>query len=308
VLDLFERMHAADALPLGPRTCGYRLKELYVGEYTKRDFPAIGEVVKRLQQDGRLSWSWVADASAVTYVADGWDSPDEFIRQAHTLFRRDRRTGQPLVLEVYAEARETLGLIRRLGAERGVTVYSGGGSCGPNLAHKVAARAVVRAVEVEQSTLILGICDFDQAGIRNVLRPHLEHLSAFLYGTAGNDRTIAYQDTTMLDLLDGGPSASFRHLALTPGQARELVETETDQHRIDRYVTSGADLWTRNLDLLDQVQKVETEALDPVALRDMVVEVIDRSIDADALELLVTEEDDQRADLRDRFTELETGS
>ena len=45
------------------------------------------------------------------------------------------------MIEVYAEARETLPLIERVAAEQGVFVYSGGGSGGPKLAYGVAVRA-----------------------------------------------------------------------------------------------------------------------------------------------------------------------
>src|SRR5262245_7194898 len=38
IVELYSAMYEADALPLGPRTAGYRLKERYVGEYDKNDF------------------------------------------------------------------------------------------------------------------------------------------------------------------------------------------------------------------------------------------------------------------------------
>lgn len=302
ILDLYRRMDASDALPLGPRTVGYRLKELYVGEYGKADFPTIGEIVKRLCQSGDLPWSWVADASSMSHIAGGWDSPEGFLRDAHTMYRRDRRADQPVVVEVVAEARETLSLIRRLGEERGVTVYSGGGSCGPGLARHVAGRALDRAVHNGQSTLILGICDFDQAGIRNVLRPHIEHISAFLYGTAGNEQVLAQRvDRDLYAIADTSATVSFHHLALTPEAALGLVETEQDRDRISAYIESGTDVWNRDLDLLDGVQKVETEAFDPVVLRDLVVDAIDDVIDVDTLTRITDEEEDEQADLELRL-------
>jgi hypothetical protein len=302
ILALYERLHAADALPAGPRAVGYRLKELYVGEYTKDNFGAILDNIVRLQQAGKLPWNWVSDASAITYQPSGWPNPVSFLRDAHTLYQRDRREGQPVVTEIYTEARETLSLISRLGEERGVTVYSGGGSCGPNLAHKVAGRAVDRAIHNDQSTLILGVCDFDQAGIRNVLRPHIEHLAAFVYGTSGNTQVLATQNGHGLLTVDETDAAvSFRHLALTPEQAHDLVETEQDRQGIGAYIASGTDLWSRDLACLDAVQKVETEALDPVALRDMVVAALDTVIDNDTLGAVDAEETAERADLESRL-------
>ncbi|MPZ60100.1 MAG: hypothetical protein GEU93_02155 [Propionibacteriales bacterium] len=309
IIDLYRRMKAADALPLGPRTVGYRLKENYVGEYTKKDFPAVGNIVKRLEQAGEIEWEWVADGAAVTYEADGWSGPTEFLADVPSFYHRDRREGQQTVVEIYAEARETLSLIHRLGTERGVTVYSGGGSCGPNLARKVAVRAVRRAVERGQSTLILGICDFDQAGIRNVLRPHIEHVSAFLYGTADNKQVLAIEDDAgaLTRMEDIAPTVSFRHLGLTPEMAIGLVETEQDRERIDGYIASGSDIWDRDLDLLEHMQKIETEALDPVVLRDLVVDAIEEIIDTEKLAAVVEEERQELAELNSCLGEISRG-
>ena len=299
ILDLYTHLEAAGALPVGPRTVGYRLKETFVGQYTKDDFPKIETVVKRLQQAGQLPWQWVSDASAVTFEDRGWRDPASFLRDVHEGYRRDRTEGQSTVVEVYSEARESSALIRQVCADRGVTAYSGGGSCGPNLARKVALRALRRAVDYRQSTVILGVCDFDQPGIRGVLRPHLEHVAAFLYGVdPKNDRVVAIEDETIEDT---GANVSFRHLALTPEMARGLAETDTDRDRIDAYTASGSDVWDRDLSLLHGVQKIETEALDPVELRDLVVDAIDNIIDLEVLDRVDLEERADTADLETRL-------
>lgn len=305
ILDLFDEMDAADALPIGPRTVGYRLKERFVGEYSKADFPTLGSIVTRLQQAGRLPWHWVADGSAKVYIADGWDDPAAFLRDAGMFYRRDRRTGQETVVEIYCEARETLNLIQRLGGERGVTVYSGSGSCGPNLAHKVARRAVERGIRQWQSTVILGIGDFDQAGIANVMRPHLEHLAAFVFGVAGNVELITDPfNGDAMTLRDAEMEVSFRHLALTPEMAADLVDTEDDRDRIGAYVESGDDIWTRDLALLDGAQKVEMEALDPLTLRQLVIDAIEEVVDTGALAEMADDESTQRDLLDSHLSEI----
>ena len=68
--------------------------------------------------------------------------------------------------------------------------------------------------------------------------------------------------------------------------ALDLVENEADRERITGYVASGSHLWDRDLSLLDGVQKIETEALDPLELRAVVAEAIDNVIDTEALERL----------------------
>src|SRR5262249_21495672 len=103
--------------------------------------------IKRLCQAGELPWSRVSDGSSVDYDPGGWESGEDFLRDAHNLFGRDLRQGQPVDIETGTEAREMAGLIAGTCRERGVRAYSGGGSSGPGLARKVALRALRRAAE-----------------------------------------------------------------------------------------------------------------------------------------------------------------
>ena len=84
-------------------------------------------------------------------------------------------------------------------------------------------RALVRAVERGQSTHLLGICDFDLHGIRNILRPHLENVAAFLYGTSGNTEVLSLYGKQMFDC--PGVTVTFEHVALTPEMALTLVDS-----------------------------------------------------------------------------------
>ena len=312
ILDLYAEMHAADALPLGPRQVGYRLKERFPGEYAKNpragetSFKMVERIVMRLQQARRLRFAWVADASSVVLDPGGWDDPADYLATLPD-YERDLRQRQPVVMEIPAEARETLPLIRRVAGERGVLVYSGGGSVGPNLAHRAAGRAVLRAVQRGQSTHFAAITDFDLAGVRNVLRPHVENLSAFLHGTDrrhGDEpgpRVVAAQNSegATVTMPKTSAVATFEHLALTPEQALalDLIEAAHDREQIQAYVASGTDLWNRDLDLLDGVQKVETEALDPRDLRDLVIAAIDGVVDATALNAVQAEAERERDEL-----------
>jgi hypothetical protein len=300
ILDEFELMREKEALPMGPRQAAYRLKERYVGEYTKDDFPNLGEMVKRLQQSGDLDVDSVADASAISRLPGGWVSASAFLGDAADLYRRVRTLGQPIVVEMYAEARETLPLIARVANERGVGVYSGGGSCGPNLAHGVASRALRRAVDSGQSTVVFGLADFDQAGLKNVLRPHVQHLAAFVYGTDANEHVLgaADADGVVRTMDDFDATVSFQHLALTPEMARDIVETDADRDRIDQYIASGSSVFDRDPDLLAGIQKVELEAIDPVELRELVVRAIDSVIDTTALNAVIEKEKAERNNFR----------
>src|SRR5258708_4447966 len=83
ILERYAALGRADALPAGPRTIGYRLKETHRGEYDKADFANIGRVITRLCQAGDLPWRQVSDASAVDHDPGGWAGPVEFLRDAH---------------------------------------------------------------------------------------------------------------------------------------------------------------------------------------------------------------------------------
>jgi len=169
----------------------------------------------------------------------------------------------------------------------------------------VASRALLRAVNHGQDTLLLGLGDFDQAGIKNIMRPHIEHVSAFLYGTAGNETVISYQDQQMADT---GCTVTFRHLGLTPELALERAETAdltaADTDAIAAYAASGTNLWDRDLDLLDGVAKFELEALSPVELRGLLVGALDEVLDAGELERISAEEEAQRDDLEELLRPL----
>jgi hypothetical protein len=308
ILELYEEMEAADALPMGSRQAGYRLKEFYPGQYKKEvkdegagltTFESITEWIKRLSQARELNFDWVADASAVHYEPGGYDDPADYL---HNLpeYERDLRQQQPVVVEIFTEAKETLPLIRRVAAERGVLVYSGSGSAGPKLARRAAVRAVERAARGGQATQLIAICDFDHSGVETILRPHIEHVSAFLYGTdRRNDAVITYDDPTA-----ALPAVSFDHLLLTPEDALELAETEAERERVQAYFDSGTDPWTRDLKLLTGLRKIETEALDPRVLRDRVVEAIESLLDLEALAAVSERADAERAELESSLARL----
>jgi hypothetical protein len=310
IVALYEEMEQADALPLGPRQVGYRLKELYGADtYDKEprpgsggtSFETIGDVLKRLAQANAIPFEWIADGSAAHYPPGGYDDPADYLDNLPE-YERDLRQRQAIVVEIYTEARETLPLISRIAGERGVHVYSGSGSSGPNLARKTALRAVQRAVQHGQSTVLLGICDFDLAGIRNILRPHVEHLAAFLYGSPRSDYLVAYDDQTMPST--GLPAVEFRQFLLTPEDALQLADTDDERDRVQAYLDSGDDLWSRDLKLLDGLRKIETEALDPRELRRRVIEAIESVLDLDTLDAVRKQADDERETLASSLNEL----
>ena len=308
IVERYHLLAADDALPAGPRTIGYRLSEAFRGAYTKADFENIERVIKRLCQAGDIPFEWVSDASSVDYPPGGWQSPEDFLRAVPGMFRRDLTEGQPVVIEVGTEARETAALIRRVCADSGVQVYSGGGSSGPGLARKVALRALQRAAEDGQDTLLLWLGDFDQAGIKNIVRPHMEHVSAFLYGTSDNKKVLAWEvDGKLVPMAETGCQVTFIHLGLTPEMALARAETaelsQADQDAIAAYAASGTDIWTRDLTLLDGVAKFELEVIDPPEVRNLLLGAFGR-LDRAEIDRISADAQIQREDLREDLAPL----
>lgn len=102
-------------------------------------------------------------------------------------------------------------------------------------------------------------------------------------------------------------TVSMEHLALTPQMALDRVEDDEDRERVEEYIDSGDDLWRRDADLLDGLPKIELEALDPVELRDLVIEAIRRRIDTTVLKRITAEQKDERDRIKSAFTGLADG-
>lgn len=87
IIERYALLRDQDALPAGPRTIGYRLKETYRGQYDKADFPNIDRIIKRRRHLGltpemaleRAETAGLEDddcAAIVAYAASGtglWD-------------------------------------------------------------------------------------------------------------------------------------------------------------------------------------------------------------------------------------------
>ena len=72
----------------------------------------------------------VADGSLVDYPPGGYESPEAFLREAHKLFKIDRRVGQPVVVEIVTEAK--VGILQQYvpDADDGGEVLGEHGRCG----------------------------------------------------------------------------------------------------------------------------------------------------------------------------------
>ena len=329
VLALFEEYEADDALPVGPRTSGYSLsqRENPSGlRYTKNlwlsggvviphavpgatltertldgwaTFKDVEVAIKRLRQAEHegLPWASVSDGSAIRYPVSEITSAEQFADEALDPddYEHDLRVGQSLVLELHSESAELTPFLRRVASPFGVHVESGRGSGGPDLGRRVAIRAWNRYFGARrQRTLLLGVGDLDLAGVQNVMRPHVEHVGAFLRGFA-EKQGLADPLGLAAEILD------FRRVAITVEQALALAPAlpnvgESERWSLVAYTDSGACDWTRDIGLLEA--KIEVEALGPQRLREALIAAMERHLDIDTLAEQAHEEAIQADEIR----------
>ena len=158
-LAVLYQLHAADALPVGPRTTAYKLsmaKNASGLRYTKQNwllgdivypnnvegsrpmervldgwatFKDVEDAAKRLRQAGEVEWDWISDGSAVDHPVGGYDALEEYLAEVLDpggVFR-DLRFGQSVVPEIYSESAELTPLMYKVSREYGVRTYSGRG-------------------------------------------------------------------------------------------------------------------------------------------------------------------------------------
>jgi hypothetical protein len=244
--------------------------------------------VKRLRQCGALPWDDITDGSAVNLPAPGFASVDGWARSRlnPASFSRDLRHGQPVVVEIYSESAELTPLIHRVAMGYGVRTYSGRGSGGPALARETAQRIVGRWNDDGARTLILGIGDLDLAGVQNVMRPHIEHVGAFVLAACSEHGDPMGSASEVLD---------FRRVAITPGQAIAVnTNLGVPLGSLVAYRDSGECDWTRDVRLLKTSPKTETEALDPATLRDLIREALEEALDMGQIARVTAEEEIER--------------
>ena len=167
---LVERYEAQDRWPLGPREIGYVLTADEFG-FTHDDVPLAEKVVARARRAGLIPWEAISDGR--TSAAVPW-VPGDGVALATALLdelknaQLDRQEGQPVRVELWAEAAGWLPRLERNAHERGVPVFSGSGSV-PVTAVRAAALRALHAHPTR--TVLLTIGDLDLNGLRNNARP-----------------------------------------------------------------------------------------------------------------------------------------
>jgi hypothetical protein len=190
LLDRLAQHEAEDTLPRSPRGLFYDLRPggfgrgiTYIkhpemrrvnGGQLRRVNPMdagpdqVQEILVKARRAGLVDEGWIEDGHAPAPALTVWD--DETAEQEAERYVRmirnpqldyDPQTGQPVYLEVLAEAAGLVGRLERVAAPYGVNVYSGAGYDGLKGKRAFAERAIRREVP----TVVLRITDWDDHGL-----------------------------------------------------------------------------------------------------------------------------------------------
>jgi hypothetical protein len=172
------------------------------------------EVLARGRRAGLVPWDAIADNAYRLSEPDAFTSPAAFlarVREAAAGYERPLLRFQPIVPELWVEARGMVDRVDAIAHEYGVRVWSSGGMDHLEAKHRLALSVVDRARE-GRCTVVLHIGDHDKAG-RTVFRVLAEDVAAMAEDTEAN----------------AGGYVAFHRLWITEPQAWELHDLGKSQ-------------------------------------------------------------------------------
>jgi hypothetical protein len=261
-------------LPMTARQIFYRLVGAHGYGKTELAYKRLLEYLNRGRRAGLVPWSAIRDDGFTVSHGGGYDSSEQFIdsliddAEAYT---RDRQGGQAQLLEVWVEAAGMVPQAARSLAGLSVPVYSSGGFNSTTAKHSTARRIADTMRFDGLPTVVLHIGDYDPSGV------------AIIDSLAGDINGF-------LRDYDEAP-ATFIRTAVTPAQIAELELPGAPAKTTDN--RAGFD------DLA-----VQAEAIAPDVLADIIRAAALEHFDEVILEEVMTEEEDERAEVIAHISEL----
>lgn len=175
-----ERYDGTDASKLGSREIGYILTRQ---GFHKSDIKTAEQAIERARRAQRIPFEAISDGR--TSWDGAWQVADEkeIVKDVRARIREaqlDRQEGQPVRVEVWAEAAAWLARLVPTCAEYGVEVRSGSGSVPVDAVRQTAFRVINAIAAGEQPTVILWIGDLDLNGLKNIATPFEMDVRAFV--------------------------------------------------------------------------------------------------------------------------------
>jgi hypothetical protein len=242
--------------PLGPRSVEYRLLDKgYVkslghhpslgpspkAKAHRRKNPStpdmnalydkVVSVLARGRRSGRIPWDAIADDFCIAQHHEGFSGPDSFwalVEEWADAYEPVLLDGQPVVIELWCEARGMTSRVRAIAHEYGVSVYSSGGSDHLNPKRDLALRVLDRiSGEPRRSTTVLHIGDHDDKGVEifEVLRDDVTAMVRDLLWHRAPYRDVQRETAALM------PWLRFVRLAVTAEQAEALAAQGKHQGR-----------------------------------------------------------------------------
>ena len=261
-----------DLWPLTARQIYYALVARGALPKTEAGYARLLDVLNRGRRSGRVPWEALRDDGARTIHPGGYADASTFvdgIRISANAYRRDRQGGQPVRVELWAEAAGMLPQLAATARDYGVPVASSGGFDSVTAKHGAALRIARRGVP----TQILHVGDYDASGC-SIVDSAAEDIGAFLAGL-------------------GAPAGwvKFQRVAVTPEQISSLGLPTAPPKATDRRGEAMA-------------ETVQAEAIPPAQLARIVTAAIEAELDLEIRGELLAVEATERAELVARVAEL----
>ena len=255
-----------DQLPLTCRQIFYRLVGAYGYAKTERAAHNLNAKLGRARRAELIPFDVIRDDGLVTesvYELDGVEDFFETVRRDARTYRSNRQVGQAQFIELWCEAAGMAPQLHAVTREFSIPVLSGGGFNSVTTTHATAQRVCQRDVP----TVILHVGDYDPSG-ETIYTALIEDIDAFTgYGS---------------EVIQG------RRVALTAEQV-EHYHLDTAPPKDSTHAAN----W--------KGETCQLEALPPDAIVAIVQEAIDELIDADALQVQLEQEEEDRETIIDRL-------
>ncbi len=261
-------------LPMTARQIFYRLVGAHGYGKTELAYKRLLEYLNRGRRSGLVPWSAIRDDGFTVSHGGGYDSAEQFIDSLiddAEAYQRDRQGGQAQLLEVWVEAAGMVPQAARALDGLSVPVYSSGGFNSTTAKHSTARRIASNMRLDGLPTVVLHIGDYDPSGV------------AIIDSLAGdiNGFLRDYSEAP----------ATFIRTAVTPAQIAELE------------LPGAPAKTTDNRAGFDELA-VQAEAIAPDVLADIIRTAALEHFDEVILEEVMTEEEDERAEVIAHISEL----
>ena len=250
----------AEGHPMTVRQVYYQLISRQVIKNNRSQYQAVSNALVDARRDGSIPWEWIEDRLRRPRHISMWSGLPDFAETCRHAYRRDVWATQPNYLEVWLEKDALSGIFEDVINPYGVTLNVGRGYDGWDSIHNAATRFLDKTTTVT----VLYFGDFDPSG-EDMVRSLIERL-----------RNLDCQPDVFKCALTRD---DIRRYNLPPDF------TKGTDSRAAAFVAKHGDI------------AVELDALPPDVLRNRLEEEVSSRMDLDALQIVKTLEEKERAEL-----------